>query len=341
MITKTIQNSFLFASLLFSHYALATAYTPKDNDIITASHSLLKVELSIDEIEQLVLNSQNVGQTERLQGALKVRLAKLYQQEPTLKVGYLYARVLQKEHQFDEAIAIAEETLTIKPATKKQQSNTHMLLSNMLMIKGEFSQAKQHCTALIGSVSIMTTSTCVLDIRSQEGQLEQSYNSLLKITRNKEISEYTLQVLSEMAYRLKRYDDALLHLNNIQLNQSPISLIALWADIQLALNNHQKVLSSLGGLLNNIDDLEDSLLIRLAIAEKITQNTTWQTLIKKRIALRELRQDTFHASDLAKYYLEVEPNTSKAIYWATINLKQAKMSSDKQLLVEAQLKGTE
>jgi hypothetical protein len=336
-----IQTSLLLATLLLSYFSLATAYTPKDNDIIAISSSLQKVELSIDEIEKLVLNSQRIGNTERFQGVFKVRLAQLYKLTPTIKSGYLYARVLQKEHKFDEAIAIANEVLALKTTIKHQQNNTHLLLANMLMIKGEFAQAKQHCMALIGSTSIITVSTCVLDIQSQEGQLKQSYLALLKVVHNKKISLYTSQVLSEMAYRLKNYKQALQHINNIELSESPVSLITLWSDIQLELNNHQQVLQLLGGLLNNTDDLEDSLLIRLAIAEKNTENIQWQMLIKKRVALRELRQDTFHASDLAKYYLELEPNTSKATYWAEINLEQAKMSRDHELLATAKLNSKE
>lgn len=335
MIKKTVSIFCYLYTLSFSSLLLATAFTPNDNDIVAPSYSLVEAELSLNEIEALVFNSQFAGETERFQGVLKARLATLYAEMPTSKVGYLYAKVLQKEHKFNEAIAIAKNVIKNAPT----HSNTHLLLANMLMIKGEFAKAKQHCTALIGQVSIITTSTCVLDIQSQKNgkeQLQQSYQSLLQITQNKPLNLYTSHVLSEMAYRLKQYQNALDHISHIQLNKAPVSLITLWADIQLGLLNNQQVLNTLGQLINHADNLEDALLLRLAIAEKTTTQKKWQLLIKKRVELRELRQDFFHASDLAKYYIELEPNQNKAMYWAQINWQQAKMSSDGQLLSQAQ-----
>lgn len=57
--------------------------------------------------------------------------------------------------------------------------------------------------------------------------------------------------------------------------------------------------------------------------------------MSKRVELRELRQDTFHASDLALYYLSIDKQTEKALYWANINWHQAKLDADKQLLSQA------
>lgn len=59
-------------------------------------------------------------------------------------------------------------------------------------------------------------------------------------------------------------------------------------------------------------------------------------MMAERVSLREIRQDTFHASELAKYYINIQPNPDKALYWANINWQQAKMSMDQQLLKDAQ-----
>lgn len=323
----------LLVGMLFSSNVFASAFTPADNDTIAPSNSNIVAQLSVAEINELVINSQYAGQTERLQGVLKTHLATLYNQNPTPLIGYLYARVLQKEHQFDAAIKIATEVLVAEP----NHSNSHLLLANIYMTKGEFTAAKGHCTALIGQVSLITVSTCVLDVQSQQEQLIQSYNALKKITHNKNISLATAHVLSEMSYRLNNYQTALSYISHVDLQSAPVSLIVLWADTQLALNNTQQVLNTLAGLLTDNSNLEDAILLRLAIAEKNTNAVSikWQTMMKSRVALRELRQDTFHASDLAHYYIAVAPNSDKALYWANINWQQAKMSTDKQLLIQA------
>lgn len=326
-------NLMITLSLVCSFELFAAAYTPNDNDVIAVTKSDLTASLSINEIENLVNKSQFVGQTEHMQGILKNRLAEIYLNEPTPQVGYLYARVLQKEHLFNDAINIANSVLKITP----DHSNTHLLLANLYMTQGQFKLAKQHCLALITRVSTLTASTCVLDVQSQHGNLLRSYQSLVKLTNNKPIGLNTKHVLAEMSFRLQNYTNALKHLENINLVNSPVSLIALWADIQLGLNKPQQVITKLSNLLKESHDLEDALLLRLAIAEKKlnTKQYKWQNAMKQRVELREIRHDSFHASDLANYYIHVQPNKSKALYWANINWQQAKMNIDQALIVQA------
>ncbi|MEI8618842.1 hypothetical protein P4S63_22015 [Pseudoalteromonas sp. B193] len=71
-----------------------------------------------------------------------------------------------------------------------------------------------------------------------------------------------------MSYRLNNYKQALSHLQSVDLVQAPVSLIVLWADIQIALNQPQQVLNTLSVLLPDKGNLEDAILLRLSIAEK-------------------------------------------------------------------------
>jgi hypothetical protein len=325
---------FVFCAALFVSNVLAKPTIPNDDDIIATSNSSISANLTLEQLNTLVLNSQYIGQTERYQGVLKNRLTALYKQEPTAQIGYLYARVLQKEHQFTRAIEVANTVIEKHPS----HVNTHLLLANMLMTQGKFEQAKQHCVSLIGAASVITVTTCVLDIQSQQGQLQQSYQSLLDITQNKKISLTTKQVLSEMAFRLNKLTEALEHINSIDLSKAPVSLIVLWADIQLSQNNPEQVLNTLSQFSNLKSQLEDAVLLRLAIAEKRSTHKVsdqWQTRMQQRVNLREQRQDTFHANDLANYYIHVQVDKAKAQYWANINWQQAKMSTDQHLLHQA------
>ncbi|ASM52119.1 hypothetical protein PESP_b0579 [Pseudoalteromonas espejiana DSM 9414] len=325
---------FITCSALVISSAIAKPMIPNDDDIIATSNSSISANLTLEQLSTLVINSQYIGQTERYQGVLKNRLALLYKQNPTAQVGYLYARVLQKEHQFTHAIEVANTVIEKDP----NHINTHLLLANMLMTQGKFEQAKRHCVSLIGAASVVTATTCVLDIQSQQGQLQQSYQSLLDITQNKTISLTTKQVLSEMAFRLNKLSAALEHINSIDLSKAPVSLIVLWADIQLSQNNPEQVLNTLSQFSNFQSQLEDAVLLRLAIAEKRSThkgNKQWQTRMQQRVNLREQRQDTFHANDLANYYIHVQVDKAKAQYWANINWQQAKMSTDQHLLRQA------
>ena len=320
--------------LTISVSASAESHIPKPDYVVSKTTIHYDKNLSIFELEKLVLRSQNVGETEVNQGFLKTELAKRYQGNPTAKVGYLYARVLQREHLFDDAISVIDNVLKTTP----NDVNSRLLKANMLQVKGKFDSAKAECLRLLGLASVETVSTCALDAESQNGKLEASYKSLLLIASDRPTSQATQHVLAEMAFRLNQPQQTLKHLSLVNLEEAPVSILVLWSDAQLELSNYKLVIDIIGNLVSEANNLEDALLLRLAQAEKQDKKnriTRWQTLLSKRIELRERRQDNFHAADLALYYLTVEDNSDKALYWATINWQQAKLESDKTLLAKA------
>ena len=113
--------------------------------------------------------------------------------------------------------------------------------------------------------------------------------------------------------------------------------MAQWADVQLALHNNKNVLDHLSEIVNQAAEMDDALLLRLALAEKnMAQSTHWQTRLSERIALREQRQDSLHASELALYYLDISPNPQKSLYWAKINIQNTREYNDKKILARAE-----
>lgn len=320
------------SSLLLCHSVWATQTVPKDNDIIAPSISSQTAQLSVSELNELVLASQYVGQTEVRQGLLKNQLKQLFSTSPSAQTGYLYARVLQREHQFDEALAITDKVLDIN----QSHINTRLLRANILMVKGEFAQAKQQCLALLGTAATEVVTTCTTDVLSQDGQLAQSYQSLKNSIPASKLTINSQHLLAEMAFRLEKPNQALSHISEVNLAQAPVSLVVLWADIQLALGGDQLILATIPALTNDPLNLEDALLLRLAMAEKnVSDKKQWQKRMSQRVELRELRQDTFHASDLALYYLNIDIQPEKALHWANINWQQAKLDADKHLLNQA------
>ncbi|MCQ8878656.1 hypothetical protein NQT69_11645 [Pseudoalteromonas shioyasakiensis] len=328
-------RALLYITLIVPFYTWAEPYIPSGDTVIAKARSTNIARLSDDELMSLLLSSQQVGQTQVSQGLLKAQLHERYIQSPTADIGYMYARVLQREHLFTKALLITQDVLEHSP----RHINTHLLRANILMVQGKFTASKQQCLQLTGLTTIDVVNTCALDALSQDGQLKQSYQSLKNSIVPHKQSESTRHVLAEMAMRLNKPKAALSHLNTLSLNTAPVSLVVLWADIQLALGHYQKVLNTLPSLTSNNQNLEDALLLRLAIAE---QNNTknpqseWQHLMTQRVQLRELRQDRFHASYLARYYLDLNKQPDKALYWAKVNWQQAKLESDQQLLDRAQ-----
>ena len=328
-------RAFIYLILLLSLNAVAEPFTPADNDVIAKAQATNTAQLNQAELMALLSQSQQVGKTELRQGLLKNQLQQRYAESASPQLGYMYARVLQREHQFSKALAITETVLQNDP----NHINTHLLRANMLMVQGEFKAAKKQCLKLIGLTTMDVVNTCTLDVLSQDGQLPQSYQSLKNSIVSNKQSDDTRHVLAEMALRLNKPEAALKHIQSIPLTNAPVSLVVLWADIQLAQENYQTVLNTLPTLVADEQNLEDALLLRLAIAElnnNAQSPSQWQTLMAQRVALRELRQDRFHASDLAHYYLDINKQPEKALYWAQINWQQAKLDADQQLLSRAQ-----
>lgn len=285
--------------------------------------------LDLAQISELLNSSATVGNSEANMGLLKKTLSKAFQTNSSTEVRYLYAKVLQKEHAFDGALAVLE----LAPEPEQIDVNSYLLAANLYMTKGEFAKAKRLCLMLLGVASLEVAATCAIDAESHTGNAQKSFNGLKRITANKPLSFNSRHVLAELALRTNQPEQTLHYLRDIDLTSAPVSLVVLWSDAQLALNNFHEVLTVVPQLAREHSDLEDALLLRLAIAEKkFDKSQTWQSRMQARVQLREQRQDSFHASDLALFYLELTNNKEKARYWAEINWQQAKLDQDRLLL---------
>ena len=349
----------LIGLICYSRLLPAKVYIPADNveiSKVTVSASP-KGKQSLAALAVLVEQGQFSGQSEDQLGRLRRQLQSYYRQAQTPEIAYLYARVLQRQHEFSQALNILTPLLAKAP----ERVNARLLQANILMVQGFYSQAKQSCLALTGHVEIAVIAICALDAISQgltqetglQEQLKLNYQTLIDLLAKDKQQAETLalwanQVLAEMALRLNLPLAAQHHLSRVTLSQSQVSLIALWADIELILGNYDLVLRRIPALVDEnrtgtqLSNVPDALLLRLALAEKKMVNkhsagNKWQALMAERVKLREIRQDKDHAADLARYYLDIKPDAEKAEYWAVINFQQAKMATDRTLLRRALL----
>ena len=219
--------------------------------------------------------------------------------------------------------------------------NSWLLKANIHLVQGDIVGARQACLTLIGKADILLISTCALEVASQNGKLVESYQELSRLYQlyqpnNEPEKRWIVQILADMAFKQGMAEEALSYLNQLDMDNAPVSLLALWSDIELALNQHQQVYDTLSSIVSQNTLQDDALLLRLAIAEKSLGNTVkWQWSFAQRVKLREQRQDSLHAFDLAKYYLNVDIQPKKALYWANINWQVARQDNDRILLEQA------
>ncbi len=347
----------LYLSLV-SFISMSAPYSPMEDEIV-ASWKLTDIKQgnsenrgripSLENVREHLSLAQFTGQADIHQSQARSMLGELavtHQLNP--EYWYLYARSLQHQHQFNAALGALDKATEMTPNFPSAwllKANIHLAQSNTIA-------AKNACSQIIGKVSLAVFSTCVLEVTSYQGKLEESYEQLSKLAsrgsnafNETQESFWQTQILADMALRLGRVDEAntwlAQQLVSAKLADTHISFITLWADVQMELGEYSNVLGALGDIVKQARFKDDALLIRLAMAEKkvypVNQLSSqkaryWQQLAAQRINLRVNRQDSFHAADITKYFLFIEPSPEKALKWAKVNYQQAQLFEDKELL---------
>jgi hypothetical protein len=351
----------LLMTLTFTIFA--TPNTPLNPQTVVASWDLennsKKINMSLPErlakVSWHIDQSQYPGQANKHYGRARALLKPFISDDSLQNIDettennqrvqllYLWARVLQHQHQFASAERILNQAQKLQ---EQNNSNVTLLKASVQLAQGHFAKAKTTCAQLLGQAQLVTVAACTLEATAQLEQLPESYQQITALLTgqptfaNNSLNNWLLQIAADMALHLDLPEDAQKWLgkglaNKQSLHTKPLSFIVLWADVQLALGQHLIVLSQLENIVEKAGFKDDALLSRLAIAETHTAQTHWQLLFRERVNLRKMRNDFYHAADIARYYIYVLPNSVKALYWAELNWQQTKLSDDKMLLEKA------
>ena len=348
---------FLALAIFITKITESAAYIPETGETVIASwkqdqetlygQGRTANERMLPNITQALLKAEaylkyanNIGKS-YLYGLAQSELQPFMNDSNNPQLWLTWARIQQHKHQFDQAIISLNKVL----AYDKKNINANLLMARIYLIKKQHKLAKSFCLKLMDSAVLNTMNICLLEVMSYAGKLSESYKNLSALMQQQvddTHKSWLSLILADMAYRLSLFKQAEQWLDDFPLDENT-SYLSEWADIKLLLIKPFVVQSKLERLAQGLLSLEDGLLLRLALAEKQInllenkQHNKWQQRMKQRVKLRELRQDKHHASDLARYYLDIEANQEKALYWANINWQQAQEYKDLMLLNRAQL----
>lgn len=258
---------------------------------------------------------------------------------------------LQFNHEFDAALALLAQL--IERDHYPQQAR--LMQARILLAQGRLDAARESCLALMGKSSLTVSATCLLEVKARDAyankdseSLAQAYMQLQQIALNstqaqhaaslKEIFVWQRQLLDEQAALLERHSESNNWLSYSDYTAHPTVNQLRLVDNWLALGQHQVVFEK-HATCPTIGSLpEDSLIVRLAAAEQrlASARSCWQQLAAERIAIREARADPLHTSDLAYYFIHVQPNETKAQRYAEQNYSVAREPADERLLLAAQ-----
>jgi hypothetical protein len=307
----------------------------------TAAHLQPHEATSIIALANYYLTQAAQPGQSRLYGLAQAALKPLIESNSDNKDVWLaWAQVQQHQHHF----LIAQQAL--QKVLQKDPTNTsaNLLAARIYVIQEKPLAARNACLTLLGSSDLLTVTACSLEANTylHPDQLNSSYQQLKILIDaqglpSDERGSWLIQVLADMAVRNNDPSAAAGWLAQ-RLEKSSVNYLAQWADVQFLLNQPEQVLRYLTQLVTHVSEIDDALLLRLAVAEKKINSTNnlWQSQLAERVVLREQRQDTLHANELAIYYLDIDPLPEKALAWANINFASAREYSDKNLLARAQ-----
>ncbi|MCF2949177.1 hypothetical protein L0668_13740 [Paraglaciecola aquimarina] len=297
--------------------------------------------LDLSALEQKIISMQYLMPREESIKGLLTRLENIPTQSNVEKVKqlYLYARVQQHNHDFDKAKQNLSKALDLS----SKDINSLLLMASVSNNLGEHEAALRYCKQLLGLADGTIIAACIVETKVQINpeQLQTQYQNLQRVAKlsgasNNQYQFWVNEILAELALKMDKPQIAKGHLNDSILEQAPVSYIALWSDIEIALNNHSHVLDTLSNLTADQNEINDALLLRLSMAEKAANSkTTWLHAMRRRITERSNEHNYAHAAELAKFYLYVDHNPSEAKHWAKVNSNHAKSHMDVDLLAAA------
>ncbi|WP_347330306.1 hypothetical protein [Marinimicrobium locisalis] len=253
-----------------------------------------------------------------------------------IDVWLLWADVQQHHHRFDSALSALDRVFESDPVHVQGR----LMAARIHLVKGAYKEARNHCIRLVGNADLLTASVCAHEAASYQGAILDNYQGLLALLERESLpgdarGPWIRQTMADMATRLGRPQEAIDWLDGGMSDAASVSYLLQWADAQLVLSHPEKVMERIEPVVTSAPAIDDSLALRLALAEQSLVGEEWQAYVKARMALRVQRRDVEHASDVARYYLQLDPDPEKALHWAKLNWQSAREHSDRKLLLKA------
>lgn len=256
---------------------------------------------------------------------------------PPVEVQVLRASLRQFRHDFSGALADLNQALAREPRHPQARS----LRAIIHIVQARYNEARSDCAALREVASELIALGCESMVQGLTGQAAQAYAALSKMQAentgaSREERLWVLTRLAEMAQRLGRLDAAEAHFKQaLALDVSDTFLLAAYADFLLDQGRASEVVSLLRD-----KSRSDTLLLRLVFAEQALKlPTARQTAnaLADRFHAAQLRGDTVHQQEEARFALHVQHDAKKSLGLALENWKVQLEPRDARIVLEAAL----
>jgi hypothetical protein len=318
----------------------------KANDPVAREMASLRRQLQLDPNNQVVAAKlaqryfDLVGEEgdPRYLGYAEAALAPWWKlPAPPDEIQVLRASLKQFRHEFASAIQDLDAVLARTP----RHAQARALRAILHIVQARYAAARSDCNALhdLSSELIATGCETMVDgLNGQNGSAYQRLNAALQATPNASKGDqlWILLRLAEMAQRLDRPREAELHFKRaLSLDILNTFLLAAWADFLLDQHRNLEVMSLL-----QEKGRSDNLLLRMVLAEQGKSDALalqHRATLAARYAAAQMRGDTVHQQEEARFALRIENNPAKALRLAQENWKVQREPRDARILLEAAL----
>lgn len=251
----------------------------------------------------------------------------------------LRAIIEQANHRFEAALADLDTVIQRDP----RQLQARLTRASIYQVQARYGDARRDCAHLLLSGQAAIGTYCLATISHLSGQTRVNYNALLRFAEQSMLAteqrRATFTLLGEMAARLGDNGAAEQHFLRALIGGRDAYLESAYADFLLERGRAKDVLALLG-----TGPHADGALLRRALAQKMLGDRglgTSLTELRSRFAAADLRGDTLHQRERARFALHLDSNPQVALEYAQRNWRTQREPADARILLEAALAARE
>ena len=257
--------------------------------------------------------------------------------EPPVEVQVLRAGLAQFSHNFSGALADLSSVLARDP----RNAQARALRATIHIVQARYAEASADCAALREVTSELIAIGCSAMVDGLTGQVDAARQRLADaLARHADAPApeklWVLIRLAEMAQRQERALQAEAYFRQaVSLGITDTFLLAAYADFLLDHKRYGEVVAMLKDKTPS-----DGLLLRLVLAEtemKLPAAKDRAATLAARYHAAQLRGDTVHQQEEARFRLEVYGDATNALALAQENWKVQKEPRDARILLESAL----
>lgn len=251
-----------------------------------------------------------------------------------IEIALLRATLLQSRHRFDEALAGINELLRRAPGN----AQAVLTQATILRVQGRFEESARACVRLASIAPGVPAQVCAASVTGLRGQLGLAADDLARILPSATAQSAPIQLWyfaerADMAVRAGQPEQALqLYRMALQQTGGDAGLRAAIADILLDLGRPDEVAATVGEDANS-----ELLLLRVAIAARDlgTPRPELEARLADAYAAARRRGDSPHLREEARFALEIQFDSIRALALAQENWKQQREPADALILAQA------